>query len=401
MTPSSAALIALLIQQSLFALMWLVLGALRMSRRAAWIWAAGVSVAVIGLALLLLRAHAPAWLGFLGAFTVLSGGFLIMLRGLQVFCRTPPDRWLLPAWVAMALALGAAQWQGLEPLFVTVSSLPLGLLVWRAAWVVRRDLAVEFGRRVAAACAWPFWALGGMLLLRGLIAPLAPDWVGSSLHAAGDSNLAAALAFVASGLVLNLALVGLVCSRLVRRLEQASEHDALTGLLNRRGIESRLHQHARLAARRGQCMSLLSIDADHFKRINDEHGHPAGDAVLQALGQVLRSVIRGGDLAARAGGEEFWVLMPDTGAAGAAELAQRVLLAMRAMRVPLAGQPLALTVTVTVSIGVVTAEHPLEAVDIMMRRLDAALYRAKKAGRNRVAFGTPEIRLSRVADAPA
>jgi len=354
-------------------------------------------VAALGLGLLLMREDVPRWLGFWGAIVVLAGGFLIMLRGLQLFCRTQPDRWFLPAWIAFALAMGAAQWHGSVPLFVTVSSVPLGLVVWRAAWVVRHELAAEFGTRAAAACAWPFWTIGGVLVLRGLLAPLAPGWVGGSLHEAGASNLAASLAFVASGLVLNLGLVGLVCSRLVRRLQQASEHDVLTGLLNRRGIESRLHQHARLAARRGQRLSLLSIDADHFKRINDEHGHPAGDEVLQALGQVLHTVIRDSDLAARAGGEEFWVLLPDTDADGAAELAERVLRAVRALQVPLADRQLALTV----SIGVVTADHPLEPVDSMMRRLDAALYQAKAAGRDRVAFGTSEIRRGRPAAALA
>jgi len=383
LNPSSAVLTALLIQQGLFALLWVVLGALRMARRSAWHWALGVTAVTGGLSLIVLRDVTPRWLGFWLSCVLLYGGFVLLWRGTEIFARKKPaDRAHAIGFVLYCVLLAWATWQGPAWTFVSVGSAPLGYVLWRTAWTVQSRLRDEFGAPVSVGCAMPFWLIGLVLLLRGTLAPFVPQLTGTSVHSAGAGNLGTALVFVGCGLVINLGLVALVTSRMLRRLQRASDHDGLTGLLNRRGIHARLLQESRRLARHGAAYSVLSIDIDHFKRINDQHGHPAGDAVLQALGRTLVEAGRDVDLAARAGGEEFWILLPGTTADGARRAADRLLQAVRDMRVQVAGADRPLTLTV--SIGIVTADRPNDLLEAVMQRLDAALYRAKQAGRDRI-----------------
>lgn len=386
-------LTALLIQQGLFALLWVLLGAARLARRSAWQWALGVTAVTGGLTLIVLRDATPRWLGFWMSCVLLFAGFVLLWRGTEVFARQrPADRRHVVGLVLYALLLAWATWYGPAWAFVSVGSAPLGYLLWRTAWTVHSGLRLEFGASFSAGCAVPFWLIGAVLLLRGALAPFVPQITGASVHAASAGNLVTALVFVGCGLVLNLGLMALVVGRMLRRLQRASDHDGLTGLLNRRGIHARLLQESRRLARHGAAYSVLSIDIDHFKLVNDRH--PAGDAMLQALGQTLAQAGRDVDLAARSGGEEFWILLPGTTAEGARRVAERLLQSVREMRVTVAGcaQPL----TLTVSIGVATAERPGEALDAVMQRLDAALYRAKEAGRDRV-----EVAQAPAATAPA
>ncbi len=384
MNATTAALSALLIQAGLFALLWVLMAMWRMARRATTHWALGLVLLAVGLALVVQRDELPRWLGFWSAALIVYAGFWLMHRGVALFARAPRrDGALALGGLAYAAALAAALQHPSLALTVLMGSSPLGLVLLVIGLTVRRALAEEFGHGLARGCALPYFVIGGVLVARGPLAFVMPDAVGGSLHHAGAGNLGAALMFVGFALVLNLSLVALVIVRMLRRLQRASQLDPLTGLLNRRGIEQRLAEQLRLAARTGQPLSVLSIDIDHFKRVNDVHGHPAGDAALQAMGRTLAGALRESDHAARVGGEEFWVVLPATAADGALEGAHRVLQAVRALRVPVAGRggdELALTV----SIGVVTQAGADESVPALMRRLDAALYRAKAGGRDRV-----------------
>lgn len=161
----------------------------------------------------------------------------------------------------------------------------------------------------------------------------------------------------------------------LRRLTQA---DALTGLYNRRGFFT-LAEAALARADRGP-LSVVLFDADHFKRINDEHGHAAGDRVLQHIAASMTAQTREGDVLARIGGEEFALLLPNAPMEDALQLADR-------MRRKLATTPVRCgetEVSVTLSVGVATLNPDETGIDVALRRADAAMYRAKQAGRNRV-----------------
>lgn len=188
----------------------------------------------------------------------------------------------------------------------------------------------------------------------------------------------------------HLARVGAVCLENAvnrERLRLVGLTDSLTGLYNRRHLEHRLTQEVARAKRYSQALSCLFVDADHFKAVNDRHGHPAGDQVLVALAQRLRSRLRACDLPTRYGGEEFAVLLPQTDAADAQSLAREICRDIAAEPITLASGK---QITVTVSIGVATmagdsAGPQTDLGPALLDAADQASYRAKQAGRNCVA----------------
>jgi diguanylate cyclase (GGDEF)-like protein/PAS domain S-box-containing protein len=162
-------------------------------------------------------------------------------------------------------------------------------------------------------------------------------------------------------------------------LERLARTDSLTGLSNRQHLIERLGEETARVGRYDRPLSVMLIDLDHFKEVNDTHGHLAGDAVLVSAASSIHDILRGTDFAGRYGGEEFCVVMPETGIDGAEELAERLRKAMEVTEHPL---PDGSSIRVTCSIGVTevtsgTAEDAIAVADI-------ALYTAKRAGRNRV-----------------
>ena len=169
------------------------------------------------------------------------------------------------------------------------------------------------------------------------------------------------------------------------QLEVLAMTDSLTGLANRRHFGDQLAREATRAAETGRPISLLTLDIDHFKSINDRHGHPAGDAVLRRVALLLEEQVRGSDLLARVGGEEFAVLAVDTGMVEAGQLAERLRKAIEDAGPVSVGHA---AVPVTISLGVVSRRiRPGElarAPEHLLAAADDALYRAKRNGRNRV-----------------
>ncbi|MCB8880659.1 diguanylate cyclase [Acidisoma cellulosilytica] len=169
-------------------------------------------------------------------------------------------------------------------------------------------------------------------------------------------------------------------SRYARQLLVLATRDPLTGALNRRSFMDKGAQAVTQARNAGEPLSVVMIDADHFKRINDTYQHAGGDAVLQALVATLKREVRGGDPVGRLGGEEFAILLPRTGLASAQQMAERVRAAIAAMRVESAGA----AIPVTVSIGLAVLAQGDAGMDALLARADQALYSAKHLGRNRV-----------------
>ena len=163
-------------------------------------------------------------------------------------------------------------------------------------------------------------------------------------------------------------------------LQRLATTDALTGLVNRRQCHETLGKELSRLRRTGQSAALMMIDLDHFKRINDSLGHAAGDCVLQHFAGIARPLMREVDTVARIGGEEFVILLPDTGIDAARLVAER-------LRHSIDVSPAlfdAREVAITASIGVVAIHAQDDTPDVIFRRADAVLYAAKHGGRNRV-----------------
>jgi two-component system, cell cycle response regulator len=170
------------------------------------------------------------------------------------------------------------------------------------------------------------------------------------------------------------------------RLAQAAQHEPLTGLYNRRHFLERLAAELAAAQRHGRSLSLLAVDIDELRRVNESHGPLAGDEALKMVAFVLQGAIRKEDVVARYGGEEFVVLARETGVTGAKALAERIRKAVERSRSSYAGDEIALTVSigVTVSIGFTDFEDGCSEQH-MLDAAERALQRAKAAGRNTVA----------------
>jgi diguanylate cyclase (GGDEF)-like protein len=269
-----------------------------------------------------------------------------------------PEVWLAAAWGFLPLLIGAAvavtggaespalMWFALPAVTVGARFDPRGMVLG-TCYIVALLLAATFG-------------------------------LDASVASAHLQEVVAAAALVVSTVVLSGALVE--SDRAHRR---RSTIDPLTGLLNRNALEQRLGELEGEAMREEEGVShaLLLCDLDHFKRVNDELGHAAGDAVLQDVAYTLRATLRAGDSIYRVGGEEILVILPGAARREALEIAERLRRAVRERR--------PVGVAVTVSIGVAVTGGGSVDTDDLVSRADAALYAAKAGGRDRVAFGTP------------
>lgn len=161
-------------------------------------------------------------------------------------------------------------------------------------------------------------------------------------------------------------------------LRRHAREDALTGLYNRAALERMLPREAALAEREARPLSLLMLDLDHFKRVNDRRGHAVGDALLRLFAEVLRECLRQSDLAFRYGGEEFVVLLPDTDPAGACQAARRIAACLKQRAAA------SMALEASVSVGVAAAGEDAAEPERLLQSADRALYLAKELGRDRV-----------------
>ncbi len=194
-----------------------------------------------------------------------------------------------------------------------------------------------------------------------------------------DAASGVAYALDVAGVVrANLAL-GAERDRLMAELARLARTDTLTGLPNRRVLEERLEEELHRSSRSRKPFALAIADLDHFKKINDSYGHPAGDEALQRFAGELRAQARHADFVARFAGDEFAVILIDVDPPRARAILDRMVQAVRAVRV---GSGMALST----SLGA-TLSYPVDTAESIMERADAALYQAKQAGRDRAVFG--------------
>lgn len=260
---------------------------------------------------------------------------------------------------------------------------------WLASYALLGAAALHPSMRMlaepseAAAAHTSRWRLG-LLAVASLVAPatlVIPTTLDGAISHAVIAGASAALF-----LLVVARLAGLVDEQ-----RRAAVTDGLTGLYNRRFFEATLALEAEHAARPGRDLGLLVLDIDHFKRVNDAHGHQAGDAVLRVLAARLAAAIRDGDVVARYGGEEFVVLLRNTSVEAVPETAERLRRAVGDVPVVLADD---LWLAVTVSVGGAAWPVHARSADELVRIADQALYAAKRLGRNRVQIGRPPGRIA-------
>ncbi|MEV0458476.1 bifunctional diguanylate cyclase/phosphohydrolase [Catellatospora methionotrophica] len=349
--------------------------------------------AAIGWQLVISPLVPPSWDP--GAFvTFLYPVFSVVIFSVLVALMLTGDRRVPAAWVLFTVAFGFAvlmdgvyAYASLLRHYTSSTWLNVGwqveiLLLCLAALVAARRPGDERERPPAREVSF-LPALVAVLVVGGL--------------AAADLILSGRLSRVTLMVTL-LLLIGLLVrqivaargrTRLTEQLRTAAITDALTGLYNRRYFEEMLAAEADPARRRGP-LSVVLVDLDHFKTVNDTHGHLVGDAVLTAVGDRLRRSLRSGDLLCRYGGEEFVCLLPRTGGPAAWDLAERLRVGLRATPIPVPG--VAEPLPMTASFGVACAD-PADprglGVDELVDTADRALYRAKAQGRDRVVGGGP------------
>ena len=376
---------------ALLAAIWLIGGlVLKVARSATLHWA--FSNAALGGAVTLLyqRGHWHDTLTFLGSDVAVLVGYLAVRRGVQVFTLQRPSD--VEHAILLAAGIAALAWLRAMPAIpaqqaaVLLTALLSSYAVCRATQEAYRCMRQDFDRTTSIATVLPIFVIGLLLLGRAVLIWAFPAGA-AVLDAAGGADFALfLLAAILAQMMQNLSLAGLVIARLIARIRRLSVSDALTGAANRRRLEEVLGTEMARRRRTGRPLSLAVLDIDHFKRLNDAHGHAAGDAALAATAALMRRMSRTGDLVARLGGEEFCVVLPDTDLGGASIAAERLRRAVEQEPIVFEGRRL----QVSASVGVAVCGPHEDGWSDLLKRADAALYRAKARGRNCVETAPPE-----------
>ena len=370
----------------LYAVGWLLCGTLLREQRAAVIhWAGFMALFGVGFVLAAQRTVPPTWWAYGGGSIAFVTGYVMLRRGMQLFLgtvrRDGENLLILGGVTSGFVALGAGPEDAAARALLGQGASALVLL--RLVIDALPALQAEYGRRVAWLLATPALLRAASFLIGALRQLWAPD-LPPAMQPAMMNGGGIALSFIAAAALFNFGFMTLVTLRLVRRLQDQSQRDPLTGLLNRRALDAELQREWLRSRRTGATFALLAVDIDHFKSVNDAYGHAGGDAVLVALAQQLRASARQTDVVARTGGEEFVLLMTGVTARGALEAAQRLRLAVAAASVEYAGN----RIGVTISVGLALPEPGDADAEAPMLRADRLLYAAKAAGRNRVCSET-------------
>ena len=375
-------------QMALYALAWALFGALLKEERAPAVhWGAFLLLCGVVMLLAGARGEPRHWLFYNGANVVSLVAFALMRRGTERFVHLPSsDREQLVVLLLLCGAVAAvgpsearASWR------VVLSYGGQAYLLLRTIVASWRPLRAEFGRGTSFAIGIPGLLIGAMLATLSIRQAL--DFAHPVEMQRNTGASYALMYYYLGGVALfNFGFMVMLTQRLVLKLREASRQDPLTTLMNRRALDEALQRQWRGFVRHRRAFAVLLVDIDHFKRINDSHGHAAGDAVLVGVAAQLSHHARATDAVGRFGGEEFLLLLADVDAAEALRSAER--LRQRVADRPLVAEGLALPVRV--SIGVALADDGDADVDAVVARADRALYRAKAAGRNRCEFGALE-----------
>lgn len=380
LTASEIAFLMVAMVQAVAAVAWAV-GAwwIRETRAASLHWAGYAACSTV--AFLFLGTHLNS-LPMAGVLVAVFG-LMMLQHGVRHFTgqRRP---YLVHAVLLSAAAL--ASWIGADLAWrqhqaVVHYGITASLYLWIALDLyryARNKLALRFPVLMTI----PLLIAGLNAIGRGLRTAFKPEALATEIASNSSLNVGTAMAVVAVIVMLHATLMALVVARLIQQLRWQARHDGLTGLLNRRAMQETIDQELHRSRRAEDTFAVVMLDVDHFKVLNDMHGHQAGDHALKHIAALLQTSVRPVDRVGRFGGEEFIVLLPGQALAQAAAIAETLRQRLSAERLQYEGVPQALALSA--SFGVAEWRGPKEDPTRLLMRADQALYRAKRAGRNQV-----------------
>lgn len=348
-------------------------------------WLAAGQVA--GLAKLILQSlegHAPPELTSMMVSELYLLSFGLQLMGLRWFVVRQPFR-SRRSWVAAVILFAvfsvvySALFIARIPYSINLINIPMVVLCFVSAWMLWTRGKGQF-IAVSRVTAVILCQQGGVAAYRAILTNLSYARPWARWHAHTDPrwlySLAAA-AFLATFMV--MCELWFLVTELQNELAVQARTDPLTQALNRRAMEKAALSEIARSNRSGQALSMIAIDIDRFKLLNDTRGHAAGDRALEALVCRLRSILRQQDCIARTGGEEFAILLPETEELAALAVAERLRQAVEELEIPFETGP----IKITICAGVAQFD-PAAGWEGMMKVADSAMYEAKRAGRNRI-----------------
>ena len=342
-------------------------------------WTLGSWALLGGFAALAARPLLPPELSIIAGNALLCLGMAVYAQALSLLLRSQPGpRWLMGlqplVWLALLLMLDWPLHRRTAVMSLVYVALlaPSVAVIWRHGWHAERSL-----RTVALTMALAMAALG----LRAVHAWRTPGDYVDLMQASLGQGLTFLFAFMCL-LGAGFGFVLAVFERVARQMEDVATHDGLTGCWNRATTDALLEHELQRARRTGTSMAFVLMDLDHFKQVNDQHGHRSGDAVLRHFADTVRGRLRASDVFGRTGGEEFGLVLPGTDRAGARWLVEAIRREVEALTVPGGdGQPLRVTVSAGIALADVNAAL---SGDRLYGQADQALYEAKRNGRNRI-----------------
>jgi diguanylate cyclase (GGDEF)-like protein len=335
-------------------------------------WAIAPALSLVSTALFAARGFIPDLISSAGGNITLLAAAMSFYLGSQRFYDLAPSYRLCAA--VLALAAPAFVWfVSVDPRFgvrvVLITLLMAAILLVHARLLLTTGKSNAFSR----ATGYLLILQSVLLLLRMLDALRGSDTTG--LLDPSGAQVAYLMGYVFTFMLMTFGLILMAAERMRVEFEHLATHDSLTLALTRRAWLESCTRELERCRRHGHSMAVVMMDLDHFKGINDTHGHQVGDQVLLDFSKRVRQQLREADSMGRFGGEEFVLLLPETSPEDALKVAQRI----RASRRQSPTVPLC-----TVSIGIATYEHDTDTVNHLLARADEALYRAKDLGRNRV-----------------
>ena len=342
-------------------------------------WAVGNLVVGLGMVLVLIQLDTPKMV-FLPGMALIGAGLSLYINGIQTFIGKVPNH-LIPILVFILLII-------IDMYFIVYlqdmrSAIVSSALIFAYVYLICARLTFALEKGFMGNLFWitsSLFMLLGLLMLGRAILAYGADNAVYEKFADWPVNAYTFMVGAVSQFFISSLFVVMLSYRINENLVSIATNDGLTGVLNRRGLEDAAQKMQSICKRINLSMAVLMLDVDHFKKVNDQHGHLYGDGVLRHLTTVISNILRSGDIFGRYGGEEFCVFLPNTNEQEASRLAERIR----------AGVEIALacvnqkTVNVTISIGV--ADSILAGYDFtgLVAAADKALFAAKNKGRNRV-----------------